>query len=83
MRWFTPLALLGAAGFVAWYNATHPLEKLVFPFLELVPGVGSDPESLGSATVVTLAGLGALFFAESLWAWWGERRAANDPELDG
>jgi hypothetical protein len=74
MRWFTPIFLLGAAGFVAWYNASHPLEKLVFPFLEWVPGVGSDPEALGNATIVLLAGLGVLSLAETIWRGDGRMR---------
>lgn len=71
MRYFSAIMLCGGASGVAWYNATHPTSKLLFPFLSMVPGLGDDPVVLGQATVALLAAVGV---ASGLWSWAYDRR---------
>lgn len=72
MKWFTPVVLGLTAGGVAWYNASHPYEKLIFPFLDRVPGVGPGSDEIGQASVVLLA---VMSLMTGLNTWWRGRDA--------
>jgi hypothetical protein len=58
MRWFVPFLLIGAAVYVAQYNSTHQDGVIVIAFLDLVPGIGSDPNTLGTRSWQLLLVLG-------------------------
>ena len=77
MRWFTPVVFALTAGYVAWYNSTHAYDRLIFPFLDRVPGVGPGADELGHASVVLLSTLSLM---TGLWTWWQGRRGYEDDE---
>ena len=60
MRWFVPLLLIGAAVFVAHHNSTTEDGVIIIAFLDLVPGIGSDPKTLGARSWQLLLGLGVV-----------------------
>ena len=59
-RSFTPVLFLLTTGYVGWYNASHANRKLVFPFVEHIPGVGPGMDELGQATLAILLGITVL-----------------------
>ena len=60
MRWLVPLLLMGAAVYVAHHNSTHQDGVIVIAFLDLVPGIGSDPKTLGTRSWQLLLSLGVV-----------------------
>ena len=76
MRWFVPLLLIGAAVYVAQYNSTHQEGVIVIAFLDLVPGIGSDPKTLGARSWQLLLSLGVVSLGLRIMA--NKREAQED-----
>jgi hypothetical protein len=77
MRFFTPVLLLCAAGFLHVYNPTETGGMLLFPFIgTLVPSTAGDPMAQARASEWLLIGFGLLSLAFAVWRM--QREKAED-----
>ena len=68
MRFFTPVLLFAAAGFLHVYNPTEQGGVILFPFIStLVPSTAGDPLAQADASKWLLVGLGCLSLVFALW----------------
>jgi len=69
LRLALPVLVLLATGFVAWQNLDGDAEFWLLPYVEVLPGVGSDLHARGLATVAILGALGVISLGLQALSW--------------
>ncbi len=79
MRFFTPVLLFGAAGFLHMHNPTEAGGVILFPFISsLVPSTAGDPLAQAHASEMLLIGFGLLSLGFALFRLYREKSARLD-----
>jgi len=79
MRFFTPVLLFGAAGFLHVHNPTEQGGVVLFPFIgTLVPSTAGDPLAQAHASEMLLIGFGLLSLGFALFRLYREKSARLD-----
>ncbi len=67
MRFLPPVAFIGAAVMVHFFNASRNDRVLALPFLDqLFPSMARHPQQMGEATVLILGAIGGLMLLRTL-----------------
>lgn len=64
-RFIMPVLMYATAGYLQWYNAAHTDRKVLFPFLDGIPGYKGDLAAQATLSFQILIGLATLML---LWA---------------
>jgi hypothetical protein len=84
LRFLIPVVLFCVAGFVWHYNDTHTSTKVMFPLLNLVPGLKGNLAAQVDASWKVLAGLGVatLLYCIVTWVQSFGRGGPSDTDAD-